>query len=29
MAVGSMGDSSSVVSAIVKSERVEILMDGD
>ena len=29
MAVGSMGDPSSDVSAIVKSERVEMLMDGD
>jgi len=29
MVVGSLGDSSSEASAIVKSDRVEMLMDGD
>ena len=29
MAVGSVGDSSSDASAMVKSDRVEMLIDGD
>ena len=29
MTVGSMGESSSEISAMVKSDRVETLMDGD